>query len=251
MINSLGQPQSVLLVGGSSDIGAAILRALPQERLQRVTLAGRASAKMDARRLELNNSRIPSVNTVEFDAAATASHAASVDSIFDQGDVDVAIVAFGVLGDQLEMEENPELAVQLAHVNYVGAMSMSLHLARRMKRQGHGIIVILSSVAGMRARRSNYIYGSSKAGLDTFAQGLADSLVGSGVSVVIVRPGFVRTSMTDGLVEAPFATDADAVGVIVSDAVRNRKAVAYAPKILLPVMQALRAMPRALFRRLT
>jgi len=110
--------------------------------------------------------------------------------------------------------------------------------------------VVLSSVAGDRARRANFIYGSSKAGLDAFAHGLGDSLVGSGASVLVVRPGFVRTSMTDGMVEAPFATDAHVVGAAVADALRKGRETVYAPTVLRPVMGGLKALPRKVFRKL-
>jgi decaprenylphospho-beta-D-erythro-pentofuranosid-2-ulose 2-reductase len=250
MMNSVGQPQSVLLLGGSSDIGWAILEALPQGRLERVVLAGRPSEKLTERRDAVSSRGVRSVEVVTFDAADVASHGAFVDAVFDTGDIDVVILAFGQLGDQLEMELEPSRAVELVTVNYVGAISVGLYVARRLRMQGHGTLVVLSSVAGDRARRANFLYGSSKAGLDAFAQGLGDALVGSGASVLVVRPGFVRTSMTEGLAEAPFATDAPAVAAVVVDALRKGRETAYAPSVLRPVMSGLKALPRKVFRRL-
>src|SRR5439155_8734579 len=151
------------------------------------------------------------------------SHAALVDEVFDRhGDIDCALVAFGVLG-------NAQSPVETAQVNYTGAVSIGLPLAERMRTQGHGTIVVLSSVAGERVRKSNFVYGSSKAGLDGFAQGLGDSLHGSGVRVMVVRPGFVRTKMTAGLDEPPLTTDADAVAQAIAAGLRRNADVVWSP----------------------
>ena len=106
------------------------------------------------------------------------------------------------------MSADPDQAVELAQVNYIATVSLGLRVATALRRQGHGSLVFLSSVAAERGRAANFVYGSSKAGVDTFAQGLGDSLHGTGVHVLVVRPGFVRTRMTAGLPEAPFATTA-------------------------------------------
>ena len=102
-----------------------------------------------------------------------------IDAVFDAGDIDLVLLAFGVLGDQADFDAHPERAVEAAAVNYVGAVSAGLVVADRFRHQGHGTLVVLSSVAGERARRTNFVYGSTKAGLDAFAQGLGDSLVGT------------------------------------------------------------------------
>jgi decaprenylphospho-beta-D-erythro-pentofuranosid-2-ulose 2-reductase len=140
--------------------------------------------------------------------------------------------------------------VEVAGVNYVGAASVMAALARRMSGQGHGTIVLLSSVAGERARKSNYMYGASKAGADAFAQGLGDSLGGSGVNVMVVRPGFVKTKMTAGLDPVPFSTTPDVVaGEIVKGLARGAHTV-WVPPVLRVVMSVLRHVPRPVFRRL-
>jgi len=250
VINAVGQAQSVLVLGGGSEIAGAILRALPAARLQRVVLAGRRSSVMEERAAELRGRGIADVEIVDFDARDTASHGAIIDAAFDAGDIDIVLLTFCVLGDQEALESDPAAAVDLVTANYVGAVSVGLHVARRLRQQGHGRLVVLSSVAGDRARRANYIYGSSKAGLDAFAQGLGDALAGSGASVLVVRPGFVRTAMTQGMSEAPFATDADAVAAIVVAALAKGRETVYAPGVLRPVMAAIKALPRGVFRRL-
>jgi decaprenylphospho-beta-D-erythro-pentofuranosid-2-ulose 2-reductase len=138
----------------------------------------------------------------------------------------------------------------VATTNYTGAVSVGLRVAARLKGQGHGSLVVFSSVAGDRARRSNFIYGSTKAGLDAFAQGLGDALHGSGANVLVVRPGMVRTKMTTGMPEAPMTTDPEVVANIVVAGLRKGKNTVYAPGPLRFVMTALKTLPRPVFRRL-
>jgi decaprenylphospho-beta-D-erythro-pentofuranosid-2-ulose 2-reductase len=166
------------------------------------------------------------------------------------GDIDVAVVAFGQLGAQREFEDDPEAAADLVRVNYVGAVSVGLALARRMRAQGHGHLVVISSVAGERARAANFVYGSSKAGLDAFAQGLGDSLQGSGVRVTVIRPGFVHSRMTRGRKSTPFATTPRVVGELAVAGMRKGKHTVWTPGVLRYVFSVLRHMPRPIFRRL-
>ena len=119
-----------------------------------------------------------------------------------------------------------------------------------MRVQGHGRLVVLSSVAGEPARKANFIYGSTKSGLDAFAQGLGDSLVGSGVSVTIVRPGFVVGRMTAGMDPAPFATTPEAVAAAVIRGIESGAEVVYAPPVLRWVFAVMRQLPRAVWRRM-
>src|SRR5690606_22673261 len=148
-----------------------------------------------------------------YDAADTASHTAFVDGLVaDHGDLDVAIVAFGQLGEQSDFDADPAAAAELVNVNMGGAVSTSLAVAAHMRRQGHGHLAILSSVAGERTRPANYVYGATKAGLDAFGQGLADAMLPHGVTVTMIRPGFVHSKMTEGRKAQPFATTPDVVG---------------------------------------
>ena len=190
------------------------------------------------------------MHTVAFDALDPASHEAVLGKVFAEGDVDMVLLAFGLLGDQARDEREPEAAVRVAQTNYTGAVSAGLVCARSLQSQGHGSLVVMSSVAGERARRANFIYGSSKAGLDAFAQGLGDALHGTGVHVMVVRPGFVRTRMTAGLPEAPLATTPEAVATAVELGLRRRTETVWVPGTLRVVMAALRHLPRGVFRRL-
>ena len=252
MIDALGNPQSVLLLGGTSEIGLAIVDELATSgRLQRVVLAGRDDDALEREAGRLRDAGVGTVEVEPFDAATVASHASVVDGVFDRsGDVDVVIVAWGVLGDQATFEADPDAAVAAVTVNYTSAVSVGLRVAERLKRQGHGRLVVLSSVAGERARRSNFVYGSTKAGLDAFATGLGDALVGSGASVLVVRPGFVRGRMTAGLKPAPLSTTPEAVGKVVAKAIATGKEEVWAPPALRWVMSTLRHVPRPVFRKL-
>ncbi len=250
MNDALGEVQSVLVLGGSSEIARATIEALPRNRLRRVVLAGRQSPALEDAAMHLGNIGVPTVEVAAFDATDTESHGAFVDEVFDHSDIDLVILAFGVLGDQQEAEADPAQAVHIATVNYTGAVSVGLHVARRLRLQGHGNLVVLSSVAGDRARRSNYVYGSTKAGLDAFAQGLGDALAGSGASVLVVRPGMVRTRMSQGLPEAPMTTDPDVVGRAIVQGLRKGKHTIYAPGPLRFLMGAVKTVPRPVFRKL-
>lgn len=250
MNDALDQPQAVLVLGGTSEIALATVRALPRQRLRRVVLAARPSAARDAAVEALTADGIPGVTAVDFEASAVAEHGALVDAIFDAGDIDITLLAFGMLGDQLAAEADPELAVEMATTNYTGAVSVGLHVAQRLRNQGHGSLVVFSSVAGDRARRSNFIYGSTKAGLDAFAQGLGDALHGTGAHVLVVRPGFVRTKMTEGMIEAPMTVEPEAVAQVVVKALRRGSETVYAPGPLRLVMTALKALPRPVFRKM-
>lgn len=247
MIDAVGKPSSVLVLGATSEIALATVGRLAP--LRRLVLAGRPGPARDAAARDAA-SNAAEVQALDFDAADTGSHQSLVDSVFAGGDIDVVLLAFGLLGDQERDERDPSAAVEIAHVNYVGAVSVGLAVAQRLDAQGHGVLVVLSSVAAERARRSNFIYGSSKAGLDAFAMGLGDSLHGRGARVMVVRPGFVRTKMTAHLEAAPLAVDADDVASAIVDGIRKGRELVYAPSAMRFVMSGLRHVPRPLFRRL-
>ncbi len=251
MKDALGSVQSVLVLGGGSDIALATVRELVKRRARTVVLAARDPQSLQAAADELRAAGATTVETLAFDARDTASHDAFVADVFERvGDVDLALLAFGVLGDQEEAEHDGRAAVDIAEVNYVGSVSVTVPISQRMRAQGHGTIEALSSVAGERARRSNFVYGSSKAGMDAFFQGLGDSLVGTGVRVMIVRPGFVHTKMTDGMDAAPMSTTPEAVAdAIVKGLARNRETV-WVPSQMRYVMSVLRHVPRPVFRKL-
>jgi decaprenylphospho-beta-D-erythro-pentofuranosid-2-ulose 2-reductase len=251
MRNALGAVQSALVFGGGSDIAHATMRVLARDGCRTVVLAARSPDALHDNVRELSATGA-SVDTVAFDALDTNTHEAIVEKCFaDHGDIDLVLIAFGALGHNAGLESSPEAAAENVSANYVGAVSVGLAAAKRLRAQGHGAIVVLSSVAGERARRSNFVYGSSKAGLDAFAQGLGDALVGTGVRVIVVRPGFVRSKMTTGLDAAPFATTPEAVADAIADALASGREIVWVPSILRWVAVAFRLMPRSVWRRVS
>jgi decaprenylphospho-beta-D-erythro-pentofuranosid-2-ulose 2-reductase len=250
--DALGRVESVLLLGGRSEIGLAIARRLVADGARRVVLTTRAGAAADGGDVEsLRAAGASSVESVGLDIADIESHPAAVEDAFKRlGDVDVVVDAIGVLGSQDAYAADPALAAASITTNLTGHVSVCLDIAQRLRAQGHGTLVVLSSIAGARVRKANFVYGAAKAGLDGFAQGLGDSLVGSGARVMVVRPGFVRTKMTAGMDEAPMSVGADDVAEAVANGLRRGSETVWVPAKLAAVAFVFRLLPRPLWRRL-
>jgi decaprenylphospho-beta-D-erythro-pentofuranosid-2-ulose 2-reductase len=247
--NALGSVQSVLTLGATSDIARATELALGRAGARRFVLAARDPDAAEKAAAELR-AEGASVVVQMFDAEDTAGHEPLLDEAFATGDIDLVLLAFGVLCDQEEAMRDPAVAVHTATVNYVAAVSLLTGVASRLQQQGHGTIVVLSSVAAQRPRKSNFVYGSSKAGLDAFAQGLGDALAPSGIRVMVVRPGFVHTKMTAGMPPAPLSTTPDRVANAIVSALARGTETVWVPRSLQLVMAVLCHLPRAVFRRL-
>ena len=248
MNNAVKQPQTVLVLGGASEIGRAIVDELVSPALRRVVLAVRDPDRAAEQSADWTFGDAEVVR-VAFDATQTDQHEAFVADVAERfGDLDVVIQAFGQLGEP--GLDDPVTAAQLAQVNYVGAVSSGLAVAARLRAQGHGTLVVLSSVAGVRTRASNFVYGSTKAGQDAFATGLGHSLAGSGARVLTVRPGFVRSAMTAGMDEAPFSVDPSDVGAAVASGIRRGRSVVWVPGVLQLMFGVLRYAPGFVWRRL-
>jgi decaprenylphospho-beta-D-erythro-pentofuranosid-2-ulose 2-reductase len=251
MIDAIGRPQSVLVLGGSSEIAQAIVDKLVPARCRTVVLAGREGPRLSEAADRARRAGADVVETVPFDADDTAGHQDFAAGVFKRfGDIDLVIVAAGVIGDQEADERDPVAAASVITTNFTGLASAMLAVAAQLKAQGHGRLVVLSSVAGLRARKANFIYGSSKAGLDAFSQGLGDSLAGTGVGVTIVRPGFVVGRMTEGRTPAPFSTTPQAVADAVVGGIESGAGVVYAPPVLRWVFAVMRQLPGFVWRRM-
>ena len=251
MNDAMGMPQTAVVLGGTSDIARAILRVLVSRRLRRLVLAGRDEVALTATAKELVALGATSVETVLFDVTDTAAHASLArDMATRLGQVDLVLVSTGVLGEQMVDEKDPEAAARTLDTNFTGPAAAMVAFADVLARQGHGRIVVMSSVAGVRVRRANFVYGASKAALDAFAQGLSAALWETGASVMIVRPGWVATSMTAGRQPGMLATTAERVaGDVVSGLERNATVV-WSPPILKWVFSVLRILPTSLWRRI-
>ena len=241
----------VLVVGGGSDIAAATVA-----RLARIAGNGRLSVVLAARDVDAASATMssvaPGVNVVarRWDATQVARHQAFIDDVFDRhGPFDLVLCAVGMLGHHAGRGVGPVEVDLMIRTNFSGPAAALSAVADRMAARRHGSIVVLSSIAGARARRSNYVYGSSKAGLDSFAQGLGDALVGTGVEVIVVRPGFVRSKMTDGLDPAPFSRRPGDVAEAVIGALGGGSTIVWVPRTLGVIMGALRHAPRPLWQR--
>jgi decaprenylphospho-beta-D-erythro-pentofuranosid-2-ulose 2-reductase len=245
-----GDPERVLVLGGSSEIGRATLRRLAERRPLRALLLGRDVDRMRDIADELA-AGASMAEVDHLDAEDLASHAGTITEAFRRLQrVDVVVHCVGVLGAQQGLDAEPHELTRVLSVNFLGAGSLLWHALRALRDQGHGTLILLSSVAAERPRASNAPYGAAKAGLDALAQGLADGLAGTGVRVVVIRPGFVSTRMTAGLPKAPFAVKADAVARSVVGALESRAQTVWVPGLLRYVFAAVRHLPRPLYRRL-
>jgi decaprenylphospho-beta-D-erythro-pentofuranosid-2-ulose 2-reductase len=245
--NEAGSPPRLLLLGGTSEIGLAILAALDLPDNAEVILAGRDEQRLAAAGKEL----AAQVKTMAYDATDTGGHQAFADAVFAAGPLDMVISAAGVLIPQEEAEHDIRRAAEMVETNFTGHVTSLLAIASRMRAQGRGTIVVLSSVAAVRPRKANFVYGSAKAGLDAFARGLADSLHGTGVRVLLVRPGFVTGRMTAGMSPAPMSSTPAQVGTATAAALRAGKTSVWIPAPLAGLALALRLIPRPLWRRIS
>jgi len=240
-------PSRVLVLGGTSELALAILAALSLPASTEIVLAGRDEARLAAAGQALPGQ----VRTAGYDALEVAGHQGFADAQFAAGPVDLVISAAGVLTPQAEVEADVARAAAMIDTNFTGHATALLAIAGRMRAQGRGTIVVLSSAAAIRPRRANFVYGSAKAGLDAFARGLADSLHGTGVRVVLVRPGFVTGRMTAGRRPMPLATTPAQVGAATAAALRSGNATVWIPASLAGLSLALRLVPRPIWRRVS
>ena len=241
---------TVLVLGGRSEIGVAVAERLAGRGAGTVVLAARHSHDLaeEAQRVRRAGA---TPETVEFDADDLASHRALIDDVVARhGRIDVAVVAFGILGDQARAETDAAHAAAIVHTDYLAQVHVLTELATTLRGQGSGTMVVYSSVAGVRVRRANYVYGSAKAGLDGFASGLADALHGTGVRLLLVRPGFVVGRMTDGMSPAPLSSDPERVAAATVAALRSGRGDVWVPGTLRLLFAVLRVLPRAVWRRM-
>lgn len=251
MINAVGNPQTILLLGGSSEIGLAICSEYLKKGPARIILATLPGDPLRENAVsEMKAAGASEVEVVDFDALDMDSHPKVIDQAWARGDVDVAIVAFGMLGDPEELWQDQRKAVIAAELNYTAAVSVGVLLGEKMKAQGYGRIIAMSSVAGERVRRSNFVYGSTKAGLDGFYLGLGEALRPLGPRVTVIRPGQVRTRMSAHVKEAPFTVNKEDVAALAVAASAKGKEIVWAPGTFRYVMMVLRHVPRAIFRKL-
>ena len=239
----------VVIFGGRSEIGVELATRLAPGST--VVLTARTADRLDDQVAAVRAAGARAVHTVEFDADDLASHGPLVDKLVGEyGAIGTAVLTFGVLGDQVRAEADPAHAVAIVHTDYVAQISLLTLLATAMRDAGHGALVVFSSVAGVRVRRANYVYGSAKAGLDGFASGLSDALHGTGVRLLIVRPGFVIGRMTAGMDPAPLSSTPAQVAAATARALTRGRRTVWVPWALRPLFFGLRLLPQGLWRRM-
>lgn len=239
----------IVIFGGRSEIGVELATRLAPGAT--VVLAARRAGDLDAQVAAVRQAGAAAVHVREFDADDLASHAPLVDSIVaEHGPVGTAVLAFGVLGDQARAEKDPAHAAAILHTDFVAQAGLLTVLANTMRAAGSGAIVVFSSIAGARVRRANYVYGSAKLGLDGFCSGLADALHGTGVRLLIVRPGFVIGRMTEGMTPAPFSRTPAQVAAAAARALRKGRPTVWVPAPLALLAFAFRITPRFVWRRM-
>jgi short-subunit dehydrogenase len=240
---------TVLILGGRSEIGIELARRLAAGAT--VILAARRADELADQVAALFAAGATAVYTKEFDADTLDSHGPLVASVIaDHGPIDTAVLAFGILGDQARAETDAAHAVAVVHTDYVAQVSLLTHLAAAMRVAGRGSLVVFSSIAGARVRRANYVYGSAKAGLDGFASGLADALHGTGVRLLIARPGFVIGRMTQGMTPAPLSSTPEQVAAGTARALAKDRRTVWIPWALGPASVVMRLLPRFVWRRM-
>ncbi len=249
--NALGETQVIVLFGGTSEIGQAIVRRLVSPATTTVVLACRAPDRAAEFAEELRGRGVATVDVVALDAEDAAGHSKLVADLAERhGDPDVVILAVGILGRQSTYDADPAEAARSVAVNFGSVVSLGLATAARFREQGHGQLVVLSSVAGERVRKANFVYGATKAGLDGFAQGLGDALAGSGASVLVVRPGFVKGRMTEVLSPAPLSSTPEQVAAATVAGLAKGRRMVWVPASLRVVFSLLRHLPAPVWRRL-
>jgi NAD(P)-dependent dehydrogenase (short-subunit alcohol dehydrogenase family) len=261
----------VVIFGGRSEIGLELATRLAPGAT--VLLAARRADNLEDEAAAVRAAGATDVHVREFDADDLASHAPLVDAIVaEHGPIHTAVLAFGILGDQSRAEKDPAYAAAIVHTDFVAQVSLLTVLANVMRSGGsrsigdeplarrasigdeplarRASIVVFSSVAGARVRRANYVYGSAKAGLDGFSSGLADALHGTGVHLLVVRPGFVIGRMTEGMTPAPLSSTPDQVAAATVRALAQRRRAVWVPWALRPMFVGLRMLPQFVWRRM-
>lgn len=237
-----------LILGATSDMALALARKFGSNGYS-LTLAARNVDRLNATQSDIQIRQRVTVNIVKFDALDTGSHSEFYKNLPSKPDV--VICVFGLLGDQKKAENDWRACEEILLSNYVGAVSILNVAATEMEGHKKGVIVGISSVAGERGRQSNYFYGSAKAGFTAYLSGLRNRLFKSGVHVVTVKPGFVKTRMIENIETPGFLTALPAqVANDIYQGVEKRKNVIYTLGLWRWVMAVIRNIPESIFKKL-
>jgi len=245
-----GLPRRVLALGATSAIAEATLRLLAETSAS-FYLVGRNPDKLAAVQADLLTRGAAAASTIAVDLDDTSLHPAVVSqAIAALGTIDLALIAHGVLGDQQQAQADYGAAERVLRTNLLSAVSLIGGLANYFAAENRGTIAVISSVAGDRGRKSNYVYGASKGGLNVYLDGLRHRLHGTGVHVLTIKPGFVATPMTAHLPPSPLFASPKRVGADILRAIEKGKKVAYTPPFWWGIMLVVRSLPGFIFNRL-
>ena len=197
--------------------------------------------------LEARGAKVQAINA---DLADIATHEALLQEAFSEP-VDVVLLAYGILGNQVKLEKDIEALQELFQVNLVSAVALLTKIANYMQKQTAGTIAVISSAAGDRGRQSNYVYGASKAGLSIFAQGLRNRLFKSGVHVVTIKPGLIDTPMTASMVKGPLYVKPRTIAAGIVRAIDKRRNTVRLPWFWYGIMTIIKSIPETIFKRLS
>lgn len=243
-------PQRVVALGATSAIAQATLRLLAEKHAS-FFLVGRNAEKLAAVRDDLLTRGASAVTAYVADLDDTAAHPAMLaQAVSTLGGIDVAFLAHGVLGDQPAAEMDYATAEAILRTNFLSAVSLVTWLANYFETERSGTIAVVSSVAGDRGRKSNYVYGASKGGLNIFLDGVRNRIDRAGVQVLTIKPGFVATPMTAHLKKNALFAEPSKVGKDIVRAIEKRKDVVYTPHFWGLIMLVVRSVPRRIFKRM-
>jgi decaprenylphospho-beta-D-erythro-pentofuranosid-2-ulose 2-reductase len=241
----------ILILGATSSMAKALAEQLASHQV-RLILAGRQVKDMEktAQDLMIRGKGLRPV-VIPFDAQHLENHGKFFTEVLTHaGAIDEAYLFFGQMYPQQEAQRRFQLAFKMLTVNYLSAVSILECIAAYMEKRNQGLIVAISSVAGDRGRQSNYLYGSSKAGLTAYLQGLRNRLAHAGVHVMTVKPGFVDTPMTQGLKKNGLFVSPQAIATGIIMATKKQKNVVYIPWYWRWIMLLIRLIPEAIFKKM-
>ena len=243
-------PRKILVLGATSGIAEATCRIWAAEGAS-LFLVARNSQKLAAVAADLKTRGAAYVDTAVADLDDTDKHPALLaHAINSLTGMDVAYLAHGILGDQPSAEKDFEVAAQILHTNFVSAVSLLTWLANFCVQRHAGTLAVISSVAGDRGRKSNYLYGASKAGLDAFLAGLRNRVDREGVTVLTIKPGPIKTAMTAAMPGSHKFADVDKTAQTIAKAVAARQDTLYVPFQWAPIMFVIRHIPESIFKKL-
>jgi len=242
---------SVLVLGATSAIAQSIIRVYAAKHAS-LYLVARNAEKMATVAADARIRGAAEIYTRTIDLDETDAHPGLLADVAQKlPNLDIVLIAYGVLGEQAKGEQDVATAETVFQTNFLSVVSLLTLLANDFERRRVGTIAVITSVAGDRGRKSNYIYGTSKAALTIFLQGLRARLHGQGVQVLTIKPGFVRTPMTAHLKHGPLFASPDEVARGIVSAIERKRDVVYLPWFWRPIMFVVRAVPEKIFKKLS